>query len=389
MELPHAHRWDIVARRAIWFGISLAAIVLGVICWAVRGLNYGIDFQGGALLRYQFERQAPTDPDTTVRLMEQARAQLQALGLGASRVQIAEGKQVVVRVPLAQARNDTEAARRQEQIQQKLEEQFGAEYGKITNLSRELVGGVISKELGQWALLALAMGSIFILGYVGVRYEFRFAVACILAMLHDCFILIGVFAILQFEVDKPFVAAILTVAGYSVNDTIVIFDRIRENMRLHKREPFDTVVNASLWQTMARSINTVLTTLFTLVALFFLGGPAIKTFSLALIVGITSGAYSSIFSASPLVVLWHKLAGGELAGPAPAAVAPATPEPPPPPLPEPQPDLPTTAPEVELEAGEPALEPAPAPAAASETKPARPRKRKQKPGGKRKRRRRH
>ncbi len=310
MELPHGHRWDILARTWLWFTVSGLTLAVGVFFWATKGLNFGIDFEGGALLRYRFERPAVGSRDEAAQVLERTRRVLAELGLGRAKPQPAGDRQLFLRIPLDQAEDDAEAQERQEAVLRALNEEFQEQYGQVESIGRELVGGVISKELGQWALLALGLGSALILLYIGVRYEFRFAVAAIIATLHDCFVLIGLMAILRTEIDSYFVVALLTVVGYSVNDTVVIFDRIRENMRLFKREPFDMVCNASLWQTMARSINTVLTTLFTIVALYILGGPVIHGFALALMVGIVSGAYSSIFTASPIVALWRRLAEG-------------------------------------------------------------------------------
>jgi preprotein translocase subunit SecF len=169
-----------------------------------------------------------------------------------------------------------------------------------------MVGPVVGKRLRNTALIALILGSVFILIYIAIRYEFRFGVAGIIALIHDVLIVVGAMALFHSELNSEFVAAILTVIGYSINDSVVIFDRIRENMRLYRGSRFGDIVNTSLLQTMTRSINTTMTTLFALIALFFFGGPAIHAFSLALIVGIASGAYSSIFIASPVVVLWER-----------------------------------------------------------------------------------
>ena len=311
MQLPHADRWDILARTWLWFTISGVTLVLGIFFWASEGLNYGIDFEGGALLQYEFERPAVANRAEAVQLTDRTRRLLVGLGLAQAKPQPAGERQLIVRIPLAQAESDAEARERQQQILQALNAEFGSRYGKVTAIGRAMVGGVISKELGQWAILALALGSALILLYIGVRYEFRFAVAAIIATLHDAFVLIGIMAILRVEIDSTFVAALLTILGYSVNDTVVIFDRIRENMRLFKREPFDVVCNASLWQTMARSINTGLGTMFSVMALFTLGGAAVHGFALAMMVGLVSGAYSSVFTASPIVALWKRLAEGQ------------------------------------------------------------------------------
>ncbi|MCL6561105.1 MAG: protein translocase subunit SecF, partial [Firmicutes bacterium] len=141
--------------------------------------------------------------------------------------------------------------------------------------------------------------------YITIRFEFKQGVAAVVALLHDALVVLGVFSLFQIEIDSAFVAAVLTILGYSINDTIIIFDRIRENIKLKKvTGPLEDVINTSLWQTMARSINTVLAVLFVLLALYFLGGSTIKNFTLALLVGVTSGAYSSICNASPI---WYDL----------------------------------------------------------------------------------
>ncbi len=165
---------------------------------------------------------------------------------------------------------------------------------------------MVGAELRQAALKALILGAILILVYITIRYEFKFAVTSVLALLHDVVILSGFMAILQLQLDSSFVAVLLTVVGYSINDTIVIFDRIRENMKLHRRADFGATVNASLLQTMARSVNTVLTTLIPLACLAILGGSTIRTFAVALLIGIIFGAYSSICNASQLVVVWQR-----------------------------------------------------------------------------------
>lgn len=156
-----------------------------------------------------------------------------------------------------------------------------------------------------WAILAAAA---FIVIYVAIRFEFRFAIAGIIALLHDAFIVLSVFVLFRREIDLTFVAALLTIVGYSINDTIVIFDRIRENLKIDKPKDVESlreVVNKSLWQTMARSINTVFTVLVAAVILYFFGGVSIRNFTFALIIGLISGAYSSIFIASPIWVAWR------------------------------------------------------------------------------------
>jgi len=298
--------WDIIKYTWLWFTISGVVIAVGMGVWAVRGLNWGIDFTGGSLLRYQFERPLVTGPGEDIEVIRKTREMLESMGLGKSQIQVADNNQIFIRTP--QVENDAEARERDRKIAAGLQELFGEQGGKLQTLGRETVGPVIGKMLTKSAIQALTLGIALILLYITIRYEFRFGVAAVLALIHDTAIVIGAMAILQTELNTWFVAALLTVLGYSINDTVIIFDRIRENRGIHRRAPLANVVNASLLQTMSRSINTVLTTLFTLIALFALGGATIKGFALALIVGIAAGCYSSIFTASPIVVAWYNLA---------------------------------------------------------------------------------
>ena len=307
MDFFRRQNWDIIKYTWLWFTISGLTIAIGMGFWAVKGLNWGIDFTGGSLLRYQFEQPLAGDQAQDIEVIRQTRQMLEGLGLGKSQIQVAGDNQVFIRTP--QVANDEEARERDASIEAGLAGLFSDRSGAIESLGRETVGPVIGEMLTRSAIEALTLGIVLILIYITVRYEFRFAVAAVIALLHDTAILVGAMAILHTELNTWFVAALLTVLGYSMNDTVVIFDRIRENRGLHRRAALGDVVNASLLQTMARSINTVLTTLFTLIALYALGGATIEGFALALIIGITTGCYSSIFNASPIVVLWYKLSG--------------------------------------------------------------------------------
>ncbi|MGD9498422.1 MAG: protein translocase subunit SecF [Armatimonadota bacterium] len=306
MDFFRRQNWDIIGHTWLWFTLSGLMIAIGIGFVAVRGLNWGIDFTGGSLLRYRFEQPLVAGPGEDIQVIERTRQMLQQMGLGKSQIQVAGDNQIYIRTP--QVENDEEARRRDEAIAAGLEKLFAAEGGEMETLGRETVGPVIGEMLTKSAIQALALGIALILVYITIRYEFRFAVAAVIALLHDTLILVGAMAILQTELNTWFVAALLTVLGYSMNDTVIIFDRIRENRGIHRRAPLASVVNASLLQTMARSINTVLTTLFTLVALYALGGATIEGFALALIIGITTGCYSSIFNASPIVVAWYRAA---------------------------------------------------------------------------------
>jgi preprotein translocase subunit SecF len=209
-----------------------------------------------------------------------------------------------------QTDDNAQAAQEASSILAALQERLGQEYGSISDAGSELVGPVIGAELRRRAMWALIIGNLLILGFLTIRYEFRVATASIVALVHDLLIMLGAMALFRVELNSEFVAAMLTIVGYSVNDSVVIFDRIRENRRLHRGADLETITNASLLQTMNRSINTVLSVLFTLFALYIFGGGTLKPFLFALLVGMTSGMYSSIFIASPFVVMWDKWSGG-------------------------------------------------------------------------------
>lgn len=273
--------FDFVGRRKIWYILSLLIIVPGLLSLMFRGLNLGIDFTGGSLLHLQFDKPPA---------VQEIRSVLDKFDLGSSAyIQTSENTVNIRTKPMDEATRDQVIAAIDQQV------------GKSTLLRDEMVGPIMGKELGQKALIAIAIASVMIVAYVTFRFEFLFAIAAIVALLHDIFVTLGVFSILQLEVDSSFVAAMLTVLGYSINDTIVIFDRIRENLQ-GKKKDIENLVNQSIVQTMTRSINTVLTVVFVLVALILFGGETTRTFSLAILIGVLAGAYSSIFNASPLWV---------------------------------------------------------------------------------------
>ncbi|MGQ9556850.1 MAG: protein translocase subunit SecF [Desulfurispora sp.] len=272
--------------RKYWYILSLVIIIPGLFSLMVRGLNLGIDFTGGNILEVRFAQQVTID---------RVRQVVENLDLGSGRnVQQSGERDFIIRTrPLSQEESN------------KLLDALQKNEGQVTLLRSAHVGPVIGKELTRNALLALLIASVLMVVYITLRFEFKQGIAAIIALLHDVLVTTGLFSIFQFEVDSAFVAALLTIIGYSINDTIIIFDRIRENMRVHRRvEELGELINVSLWQTLSRSINTVLTVLFVLLALYFLGGTPIKNFVLAMLIGVSSGAYSSIFNASPV---WYDL----------------------------------------------------------------------------------
>ena len=282
-------KFDIAGRYKVWFVISLLVIVPGLISMAVRGLNFGIDFTGGTIIDLKFEQ--------PIRI-EQIRDSLRAYGLEGSTIQLSgetsgveSSTDVMIRtVDLEE--NDRKAVMAS----------LRADVGSYEVMREEKVGATIGSELIFNAVMALVISWGIIILYVAYRFEFRFGIAAVLALVHDILIVLAFFSFTQRQVDSSFVAALLTIVGYSINDTIVIFDRIRENLKLHFRRGGDVreLVNRSIYQTLTRSLFTVFTVLFTTFALYFFGGETTKDFAFALLVGFSSGCYSSIFIAGPL-----------------------------------------------------------------------------------------
>ncbi|CCU80408.1 Protein-export membrane protein SecF (TC 3.A.5.1.1) [Halanaerobium saccharolyticum subsp. saccharolyticum DSM 6643] len=281
---------DILGKRKIWYTVSIVIIAIGLLFLLINGLNLGIDFNGGTLMEFGVE-----DDITT----EEVRAVLERIEIAEdSKIQHSEGSGengIIIRTKTLES----------EEIVA-IDNAIKAEFNSAEMLRTEMVGPTIGRELRINALLALIAASIAIVAYISFRFEFRFAVVSIITLMHDVLITLGIFAILGREVNTPFVAALLTIVGYSINDTIVIFDRIRENMKLMHKVPFVEQANTAVVDTLPRSINTSITTLITILAIYFFGGASIQTFMLALFIGMFAGTYSSIFVASPLLVTWQE-----------------------------------------------------------------------------------
>lgn len=276
---------DITGKRKLWFLISALVILPGVISLLFQGLNLGIDFQGGTLLQLEF---------TEAVGVGEVRNVLTRYGYGQSPIQSSGGNSVFIR-----AENMDEDQRRE------ILAALDGELGSFDIMRMEKVGAVISSELRSAAFLALFLAGILMIVYITFRFEFKFALAAILALLHDVLAVVGIFSLFRIQIDSTFVAAILTIVGYSVNDTIVFFDRIRENMKGYRKKLVTPIVNESVNQVLIRAINTSLTTLFVIIALLFLGGETTKTFALALFIGVVVGTYSSIFIANNIWAFWR------------------------------------------------------------------------------------
>jgi preprotein translocase subunit SecF len=281
---------DILGKRKIWYTISIAVIAVGLLFLLINGLNLGIDFNGGTLMEFSF-----ADSVTA----EEVREVLE-------RIEVAEDS----KIQQSEAAGEHGILIRAKTLESEeivsVDNAIKEEFESAEMLRTEMVGPTIGRELRINALLAMIAASIAIVAYISFRFEFRFAAVSIITLMHDVLITIGIFAILGREVNTPFVAALLTIVGYSINDTIVIFDRIRENMKMMHKVPFIKQANSAVVDTLPRSINTSITTLITILAIYFFGGASIQTFMLALFIGMFAGTYSSIFVASPLLVTWQE-----------------------------------------------------------------------------------
>ena len=291
--------YQIIQKRNWLFALSILVLVPGIIAFATWGLKLGIDFTGGSLIDLAFTSGRPE-----IALIQQV---ITKTGVGEAQLQTKGDQEIVVRLP--HLTNDQH---------QKVIGDLRAKFTGLEERSYETIGPTIGKELRDTSVTLTILVLVFIVAYVAWSFRrvsrgpvksWAYGLAAVIALIHDLFVVVGIFAILghyfNIELDSLFVTALLTVLGFSVHDTIVVFDRIRERLGLSAGKSFEDLVNESLNQTLVRSLNTSLTTLLVLLALYLFGGESIKNFTLALLIGITSGTYSSIFVASALLVVWH------------------------------------------------------------------------------------
>jgi len=279
--------FDFMAKRKIALAFSLVLIIASISSIAVKGLNFGLDFTGGTLIEVAYPQSAD---------LNEIRQRLTTAGFGDAVVQnFGSSKDVLVRLA---PRENTSSQSLGDKILSALKE----DDAEVTMRRQEFVGPQVGDELRDDGGLAMLIALGFILIYVMARFEYRFALGSIAALIHDVIITIGVFSYFQFDFDLTVLAAVLAVIGYSLNDTIVVFDRIRENFRLMRKKEPGEIVNASLNQTLSRTMMTSVTTLIVVMAMFFLGGELIHAFSIALMIGILVGTYSSIYVASSMVI---------------------------------------------------------------------------------------
>jgi preprotein translocase subunit SecF len=287
MDLIGKKKFDFINNRRMAYIISTVIILVGLISIIFQGFNYGIDFAGGTLLQIRFDKSVSTT---------ELRNVLSEFNLSQSTIQNLSENEFVIRT------EKIDSEQRKEILSAFRENLAGLDVLRV-----ESVGPVIGENLKKLALSALFFAFIGIILYITVRFEFKFSIVSILALLHDCLIVLGIFSLLQKEITISVMAAVLTIIGYSLNNTIVILDRLRENIKFKTREPFENLINMSINQSLSRTINTALTTIIPVLALYFFGGNILSDFALALFIGMVAGTYSSIFIASPLLLEWNKL----------------------------------------------------------------------------------
>jgi preprotein translocase subunit SecF len=280
--------------RKIAVILSTAVNLLVLIMLFVKGPTWGVDFSGGTVVQVKFQQKV-TIPDI--------RRALESINLGGSEIQDfgQEGSnEYLIRLE----KTSVEIGALGEQVRKALSDQFGADKFEIRRI--EFVGPKIGEDLRFRGIMSVVVSTIMMGIYIWFRFELRFGIGAVIALIHDVLVTVGALMLANYEFDLTIVAALLTIVGFSVNDTVVVCDRIRENMRKIKRESLESIVNTSINETLSRTILTTGTALMVLFALYFLGGAVIRPFAFALIVGFFSGVYSTIFIASPVILFWEK-----------------------------------------------------------------------------------
>ncbi len=283
--IPAETSFSFVRVHKLAFVITVLAMVASVVSLYTQGLNFGIDFKGGTVIEVHTE--GPAD-------LGKIRDVVGQLDLGETQVQeFGAPDQVMVRV---QATKGSEAA---EIVKDALRQNYGPD---ISFQRVEVVGPKVSDELIKGGLVAVGLSLVFMAAYIGFRFEWQFAIGATLALLHDVILTLGMFSLLQLEFNLAVVAALLTIVGYSMNDTVVVFDRVRETMKRYRKRPMDEIIDRSINDTLSRTVMVSVTTLLAIFAFYFLGGEVLRGFSFALIFGVIVGTYSSIFVASPVLL---------------------------------------------------------------------------------------
>jgi preprotein translocase SecF subunit len=277
--------------KSICFWASIIAMIGALVLIGVRGFNYGVDFKGGTMLEVQ-SKSGPAD-------ITALRQKMSGLGLGEVQIQsFGTPADVLIRVEQQSGADPKDAEVKQQEALKKVLAALGDGF---TQRRVEVVGPAVSAELRLTGLIAVLCSILAIIAYVWFRFEWQFALGTVVALFHDVLIVAGIFSFFQLEFDLSIVAALLTILGYSVNDTVVVSDRIRENLRKYKRMSLNELLNLSINETLSRTILTGTTTLVVLLVLYLVGGSVIHNFSLAMLLGILIGTYSSIFIAAPIL----------------------------------------------------------------------------------------
>jgi preprotein translocase subunit SecF len=286
-------RLDIIKNRKIYFTFSTLLVVLSLATLMFKGINYGLDFTGGNLIQVKFEKNIELKELNPI--LDAISKEIPEVSSTSRKVQISDEGEVIIRTP---EMGEAEKNKFMDLLTEKI--------GKYDLLRSDKVGASIGQELKTTAITALIVGILLIVGYITIRFEFKFALAAVLALFHDVIIAVGGIALLGYEVNTPFIAAVLTILGYSINDTIVVFDRIREVLKKKKVDNLGDAINLSINQTLTRSINTSFTTFLAILAILLFGGASLQVFITTLLIGVLVGTYSSIFLASPVIFLLDK-----------------------------------------------------------------------------------
>lgn len=283
---------NVIKHAKKWVTLSVIVSLLSVGMLFVKGLNYGIDFTGGNLFQVKFEKALPLGEVNG--FLDKLSVNIPQLNSTSRKVQISEDNNIIIRT------------------QEMSEEQKNSFLKDLESLGTykiektEKVGASIGQELKSSAVYSLVIGAVLITLYITMRFEFKFAIAAVITLIHDVVIAVGGISMLGYEVNTPFIAAVLTILGYSINDTIVVFDRIRESLKKKSDLTFGELLDKSMNQVMIRSLNTSITTLLAVIAILVFGGDSLRTFIVTLLIGILAGTYSSIFLATPLVYFFEK-----------------------------------------------------------------------------------
>lgn len=285
-------RISIVDNVKKFLGISAVVVAVALVGLLMKGLNYGIDFTGGNLYQVKFEKSISQLEVNNI--LDGLDEKFPQLSPNSRKVQVSEGGVVIIRTP---------------EMSEEEKREFLVDLQKAGNYDlqkADKVGATVGNELKTSAIYALIVGGALIVLYITLRFEFKFAIAAIIALLHDIIISVGAISLLGYETNTPFIAAVLTILGYSINDTIVVFDRIRETVRRKNSGTLGECIDKSVNQVMTRSINTSLTTFLAVIAILLFGGTSLQTFITTLLFGVLAGTYSSIFVAAPIVYLLEK-----------------------------------------------------------------------------------